>query len=76
MSGEGSVVAVELDPRRARDIARNAERLGATGVEVRVGDATEPVFGSGFDRVLVDPPCSDLGTLRSRPDARWRKTPG
>jgi 16S rRNA (cytosine967-C5)-methyltransferase len=29
----------------------------------------------GFDRVLVDPPCSDLGTLASRPDARWRKSP-
>ena len=75
MGGEGSVVAVELDPRRARDIARNAERLGAAGVEVKVGDATEPAFGTGYDRVLVDPPCSDLGTLRSRPDARWRKTP-
>ena len=32
-------------------------------------------LGRGFDRVLVDPPCSDLGTLASRPDARWRKPP-
>ena len=31
-------------------------------------------FGGGYDRVLVDPPCSDLGTLASRPDARWRKS--
>ena len=30
---------------------------------------------AAYDRVLVDPPCSDLGTLASRPDARWRKTP-
>ena len=60
---------------RARDVARNAERLGASCVEVVVGDAAEPAFGSDYDRVLVDPPCSDLGTLRSRPDARWRKTP-
>jgi 16S rRNA (cytosine967-C5)-methyltransferase len=44
-------------------------------VRVRVGDAAEPAEPEGFDRVLVDPPCSDLGTLASRPDARWRKTP-
>jgi len=75
MGGEGEVRAVELDPKRAREVARNAERLGATGVEVVAGDAAEPAFGSGYDRVLVDPPCSDLGTLRSRPDARWRKSP-
>ena len=36
---------------------------------------TEAVCGQGYDRVLVDPPCSDLGTLASRPDARWRKDP-
>ena len=36
-------------------------------------DAAEPAAGT-YDRVLVDPPCSDLGTLASRPDARWRKT--
>ena len=75
MGNEGQVTAVELDPRRARDVARNAERLGAENVEVVVGDAAEPEFGTGYDRVLADPPCSDLGTLRSRPDARWRKTP-
>jgi 16S rRNA (cytosine967-C5)-methyltransferase len=75
MEGEGQVVAVELDAKRARDVERNAERLGAVNVEVVVGDAAEPAFGTGYDRVLVDPPCSDLGTLRSRPDARWRKTP-
>jgi 16S rRNA (cytosine967-C5)-methyltransferase len=75
MGDEGEVKAVELDPKRAREVARNAERLGATSVEVIVGDAAEPSFGSEYDRVLVDPPCSDLGTLRSRPDARWRKSP-
>ncbi len=75
MGNEGEVMAVELDAKRARDVARNAERLGATCVEVVVGDAAQPAFGADYDRVLVDPPCSDLGTLRSRPDARWRKTP-
>jgi 16S rRNA (cytosine967-C5)-methyltransferase len=75
MDGRGEIVAVELDPRRARDITRNAERLGAGNIEVVTADASEAAFGTGFDRVLADPPCSDLGTLRSRPDARWRKSP-
>ena len=38
-------------------------------------DATAAGMAPGFDRVLLDAPCSDLGTLASRPDARWRKTP-
>jgi 16S rRNA (cytosine967-C5)-methyltransferase len=74
MGGEGEVVAVEADPRRAEAVRRNAERLGAEHVRAVVGDAAEPAFGEGYDRVLVDPPCSDLGTLQSRPDARWRKS--
>jgi 16S rRNA (cytosine967-C5)-methyltransferase len=74
MGGEGEVVAVEADPARAEAIGENAARLGAGSVRVVVGDAAEPAFGEGYDRVLVDPPCSDLGTLQSRPDARWRKS--
>ena len=63
-------------PRSARaSVAAQLPSASARAcVEVVVGDAAEPAFGSGFDRVLVDPPCSDLGTLQSRPDARWRKT--
>jgi 16S rRNA (cytosine967-C5)-methyltransferase len=75
MRGRGEVVAVEGDPGRADAIAGNAKRLGASAVRVVVGDAAEPAFGENYDRVLVDPPCSDLGTLQSRPDVRWRKTP-
>jgi len=59
-----------LDTKRA-----NAERLGASIVDVRTQDAREPVEPAGFDRILLDAPCSDLGTLQSRPDARWRKSP-
>ena len=76
MRGEGEIVAVESDPARAQAIADNSKRMGAGSVRVVVDDAAEPVFGEGYDRVLVDPPCSDLGTLQSRPDARWRKTAG
>jgi 16S rRNA (cytosine967-C5)-methyltransferase len=74
MGGEGEVVAVEAHPGRAKALAENALRLGAANVRVVVGDAAAPVGGS-FDRVLLDPPCSDLGTLQSRPDVRWRKDP-
>jgi 16S rRNA (cytosine967-C5)-methyltransferase len=75
MNGEGGVIAVERNQRRGEELAENAARLGATSVEVLVRDALEPVEDAAFDRVLLDPPCSDLGTLQSRPDARWRKTP-
>jgi 16S rRNA (cytosine967-C5)-methyltransferase len=75
LMGEGTVLAVEKDPRRADGLRRTAKRLRADGVvSVRVADATEPVEGR-FDRVLVDPPCSGLGTLQSRPDLRWHATP-
>ncbi len=75
MEGRGEVVAVERHAGRAEALARTAERMGAA-VEVRTGDAGERQEAAAYDRVLVDPPCSDLGTLASRPDARWRKAPG
>lgn len=73
MEGRGEVVAVERHAGRAQALATNLERLGATSVKVRRADAREPVERAGFDRVLLDPPCSDLGTLQARPDVRWRK---
>ena len=70
-----TVISVELDPARAGEVAAQASRLGLHGVTVIEADATEATVGEGFDRVLLDAPCSDLGTLASRPDARWRKSP-
>jgi 16S rRNA (cytosine967-C5)-methyltransferase len=75
MRNEGEIVAVDVDAKRVRAVTANCERLGVTCVNARVGDAGAPEFGSGFDRVLIDPPCSDLGTLQSRPDVRWQKGP-
>lgn len=71
---DGKVVAVERDPSRAAELERLCERIGAGNVKVLVGDGTELELGSGYDRVLVDAPCSGLGTLASRPDLRWRGT--
>lgn len=76
MGGEGRVVALEVNATRARGLQRTVRRMGATNVEVRVADGREPQEPRAYDRVLVDPPCSDLGTLASRPDARWRKQAG
>ena len=73
MKDEGEVVAVEQNERRADALAENARRLGAGIVRVTQGDARRTVEDAPFDRVLLDPPCSDLGTLQARPDARWRK---
>ena len=72
MEGRGEVVAVERAPVRAEELRATCARLGASCVDVRVADAREPFTGEGFDRVLVDPPCSGLGTLQARPDLRWR----
>jgi 16S rRNA (cytosine967-C5)-methyltransferase len=73
MGDRGEIVAVERHAGRAEALRRTAARLGATSVSVRTADARDDHGEEEFDRVLVDPPCSDLGTLASRPDARWRK---
>jgi 16S rRNA (cytosine967-C5)-methyltransferase len=75
MEDRGELVALELDANRAARTADLCRKLGVACARVEVADAASADLGSGYDRVLVDPPCSDLGTLASRPDARWRKSP-
>ena len=77
MGGEGEVVAVERHAGRARGAAaRPCARLRATNV-TRASRPTPRDFADpgGFDRVLLDPPCSGLGTLRTHPDLRWHASP-
>jgi 16S rRNA (cytosine967-C5)-methyltransferase len=75
MENRGEVVAVERNRQRAAELGRTAQRLHATCVRVVLADAARPLAGEGqFDRVLVDPPCSGLGTLQARADLRWRVT--
>jgi 16S rRNA (cytosine967-C5)-methyltransferase len=76
MENAGRVVAVERHRGRAAALERTAARMGAGSVEVLIADAASLNQEASFDRVLVDPPCSDLGTLAARPDARWRKDQG
>lgn len=72
----GEVVAVEVDEARAEQLEANVRRLGADGVRVVRADGRDlPRDLDGFDRALVDAPCSGLGVLASRPDLRWRAEP-
>ena len=74
MRDRGEIVSVERNADRADGLRQTCARMGVSIARVEVRDAAEP-HGSGFDRVLVDPPCSGLGTLQQRPDLRWRMTP-
>jgi 16S rRNA (cytosine967-C5)-methyltransferase len=70
----GSVTAVERDGARASTLIERCELAGVGDlVEVVVADGTRLDPTGDYDRVLVDAPCSGLGTLASRPDARWHR---
>jgi 16S rRNA (cytosine967-C5)-methyltransferase len=78
MGDRGLIVALDHRRRGARKIARSAIRLGLHSVAALVLDASTAgsAFPPGsFDRILVDAPCSGLGTLRSHPEIRWRRQP-
>ena len=72
----GRLDAVEKAPHRARLVEQSTEGLPIT---VHVGDGRSPaalgLAAGTFDRVLVDAPCTGLGSLRRRPEARWRRQP-
>jgi 16S rRNA (cytosine967-C5)-methyltransferase len=72
----GEVTAVEIDAGRARELRDNLATMGRRDVTVVEADGTAlPPELDGFDRALVDAPCSGLGVLAQRPDLRWRATP-
>ncbi len=77
MENSGRVVACEVNPERYRLLLGNCARLGAAIVEAIEGDVIEVVKDfedASFDRMLLDAPCSDLGTVRRRPEIKWRRS--
>jgi 16S rRNA (cytosine967-C5)-methyltransferase len=75
LGGGDGLVAVERHPGRARSLRATLERMHVARATVEVADAVALRTDAEFDRVLIDPPCSGLGTLQSRPDLRWRTSP-
>src|SRR5262249_7838218 len=74
MSGKGLLVATDLRDRRIALLRRTVALSGAPNVRIVQADLREPLpFSRPFDCVLVDAPCSGLGTLRRDPDIRWRR---
>ena len=75
-AGAAFVAALDVQPQRTRLIAKNAAAVGTSTVVPIVADGRRPPLREkSFDRVLLDAPCSGLGVLRRRPDARWRLQP-
>ncbi len=76
MGGEGQVTACDLYDHKLRLAAQAAQRLGIDSIRTLVCDARRlPEFAGEVDAVLVDAPCTGLGTIRRRPDLRWRRQP-
>jgi 16S rRNA (cytosine967-C5)-methyltransferase len=77
MGGRGLLVASDLRDRRVNLLRRTVAATQAVNVRIVQADLLQPLpFGSGFDCVLIDAPCSGLGTLRRDPDIRWRRGEG
>ncbi|MDJ0632800.1 MAG: 16S rRNA (cytosine(967)-C(5))-methyltransferase [Xenococcaceae cyanobacterium MO_188.B29] len=76
MQDSGTIIACDRDGKRLKKVQANAQRLGLRSIQTCVGDSLQlEQFREKGDRVLLDAPCSGLGTLHKRPDIRWRQTP-
>ena len=76
MGNKGRIIAVDLFERKLFRVQENATRLGITIIECVTTDARAFAFAGGADRVIVDAPCSGLGALGRKKDARWNKKGG
>jgi len=78
MKNQGTVKAVDISRQKIKALRENAGRLGIIIVEPLVRDLREDpgeTFRNAFDGILLDVPCSGLGTLRRNPEIKWRITP-
>ena len=76
MADSGTVWACDRTPSRLKRLQQNVDRLNLKSIQICIGDSRElPQFVGQCDRVLIDAPCSGLGTLNRHADARWRQTP-
>ena len=76
MGDKGKIYACDKTPSRLRKLKENAQRLNLQSIEICTGDSRNlPQFYNSADRVLLDAPCSGLGTMHRHADARWRQTP-
>ncbi|HYZ10918.1 MAG TPA: 16S rRNA (cytosine(967)-C(5))-methyltransferase RsmB [Actinomycetota bacterium] len=67
----GAVIAADVSPRRLGLVRRTADRLGVTA-RIVAQDTARPALREGFDRILVDAPCTGIGAARRRPELLWR----
>jgi 16S rRNA (cytosine967-C5)-methyltransferase len=76
MGDRGKILALDKVASRLKKLQQNIDRLGLKSIEILTGNSLElEVLVNTADRVLLDAPCSGLGTLHRRADARWQKTP-
>jgi 16S rRNA (cytosine967-C5)-methyltransferase len=78
MENRGSILALDISKKKIDALCKNASILNAVIVETQVGDAREkPGQASleSFDKILIDAPCTGLGTLRRNPEIKWRTCP-
>jgi 16S rRNA (cytosine967-C5)-methyltransferase len=75
MADSSEILCLDHSQQRLNMVLENARRLGLRGLQRVVGKAETMEFKQGFDRILIDAPCSGLGVLRRHPDAKWRKGP-
>ncbi|NEU75181.1 16S rRNA (cytosine(967)-C(5))-methyltransferase [Hassallia byssoidea VB512170] len=76
MQDKGTIWAGDRTTSRLRKLKENAQRLNLHSIQIYTGDSrNQPQFKNIGDRVLLDAPCSGLGTLHRHADARWRQTP-
>jgi 16S rRNA (cytosine967-C5)-methyltransferase len=80
MENGGKIIALDVDEHRLKQLQKRAQRAGVQNIEIRIGGKDFAGWGSDrverADAVLIDAPCSGLGTLRRNPGNKWRVSPG